>query len=214
MIKVYLFSAMVSFVFALTPIPPAHATELGPDKNTSLKIFEKVSKKRIQELHQHAKRNGYSTRYGIFANLQLNSGKKRFYLVDLENNTLQEEALVTHGHCKEEQEGVRFSNVAESNCSSEGKYSIGKSYYGIFGLAYKLHGLDKTNSNAFARHIVLHAHECVYDQTWPTEICESEGCPTVSPKVLQKLKSIIETETKPIILWIYKDPSNTSNIVH
>ena len=144
------------------------------------------------------------TRYGIFADFHYNSGQKRLFVIDFSNNAIVEKALVTHGHCREDKEEIRFSNIANTNCSSAGKYSIGKSYYGIFGLAYKLHGLDKTNSNAFNRHIVLHAHECVYDQTWPTEICESEGCPTVSPKVLQRLKNLIEAETKPILLWVYK----------
>ena len=206
MVKISLLSAVVGFVFTLTGAQVSSSFAAPPVEPPSTQpvLLTEVTKERVQKLRAHATNHGYSTRYGMFADMHLNSGQKRFYVVDLQKNTLLTKALVTHGHCKEDKEGVRFSNVAESNCSSEGKYSIGKSYYGIFGLAYKLHGLDETNSNAYARHIVLHAHECVYDQTWPTEICESEGCPTVSPKVLQNLKKLIESEAKPILMWIYK----------
>lgn len=203
MAKMSLFSVMVCIAMTMH-LSPARAAEPVRTQSKQSPVLTEVSKNRVEMLRGYATHNGYSTRYGIFADMHLNSGQKRFYVIDLQNNVLITKALVTHGHCKEDKEGVRFSNVAESNCSSEGKYSIGKSYYGIFGLAYKLHGLDETNSNAYARHIVLHAHECVYDQTWPTEICESEGCPTVSPKVLQKLKRMVEAETKPILMWIYK----------
>ena len=203
MAKMSLFSVMVCITMTMH-LSPAHAAETVRTPSKQPAGLTEVTKDRVEMLREYATHNGYSNRYGMFADMRLNSGQKRFYVVDLQNNKLVTKALVTHGHCKEDKEGVRFSNVAESNCSSEGKYSIGKSYYGIFGLAYKLHGLDETNSNAYARHIVLHAHECVYDQTWPTEICESEGCPTVSPKVLQNLKKLIESEAKPILMWVYK----------
>ena len=188
---------------ATTQPHSAMAADRAPTKATPAEKKVRVSKPRIEKLLQHAQANDYSTHYGIFADLHLNSGKKRLFVVDFRNHAIVKEALVTHGHCKENKDGVRFSNVPNTNCSSEGKYRIGKSYYGIFGLAYKLHGLDPTNSNAYKRHIVLHAHECVFDQTWPTEICESEGCPTVSPNVLSYLKKLIDSEPKPMLLWIY-----------
>jgi hypothetical protein len=35
------------------------------------------------------------------------------------------------------------------------------------------------------------------------EICQSNGCPTVSPGMLLKLKAIINNSKKPLLLWIY-----------
>ena len=98
-----------------------------------------------------------------------------------------------------------FSNVLGSNCSSEGKYIIGNKYSGVFGTAYKLHGLDSTNSNAFSRFVVLHSHSCVPDEEQEDDICASEGCPTVSPITLKILEPYLDNASKPILLWIYKE---------
>jgi hypothetical protein len=71
-------------------------------------------------------------------------------------------------------------------------------------LAYKLHGQDSTNSNAFKRYVVLHAHECVpAGEVDPYPICQSDGCPTVSPAYLKKLAATIDGSPRPILLWIF-----------
>ena len=75
---------------------------------------------------------------------------------------------------------------------------------GTFGLAYKLYGLDNTNSKAFDRFVVLHAHSCVPNEDVdPVPICESWGCPTVAPAFLSELKTVIDKSAKPVLLWIY-----------
>jgi len=89
-------------------------------------------------------------------------------------------------------------------CTSLGKYRIGNSYYGKFGLAFKLYGLDKTNSNAFNRFIVLHAHDCMPDTEVADEVCQSNGCPMVSPHFLKKLEPIIKSAKRPVLLWIFE----------
>lgn len=63
-----------------------------------------------------------------------------------------------------------------SGCTSLGKYKIGGAYQGQFGLAYKLYGLDSTNSNAYQRNVVLHAYDRVPDNEVYKEICQSSGC--------------------------------------
>ena len=122
----------------------------------------------------YAKENGYSQTIGLFTDFSPASGEKRFFIVELSTKKILDSGLVAHGHCQEDEEAVRFSNVPNSNCSSEGKYRVGKSYFGTFGLAFKLHGLDETNSKAFERFVVMHAHPCVYDEETEHEICESE----------------------------------------
>jgi len=160
--------------------------------------------RRIQDLRAYAKTKGYSTRYGLFADLGAFSGDARFHIVDLKAEEILHSGLVAHGHCREQEVQVRFSNEPGSNCSSEGKYSIGESYMGQFGLAYKLEGLDETNSNAFERYIVMHAHACVYDEAVTYEICESEGCPTLSPAMLETTSELLGTQTSPVLLWVYR----------
>ncbi len=53
------------------------------------------------------------------------------------------------------------------------------SYVGTFGKSYRLKGLDKTNSNALKRAIVLHSYDCIPDTETRNLACLSLGCPDV-----------------------------------
>ncbi len=157
-------------------------------------------------LKSYAITQKYNARVGFLLDMSIESGKNRFFVIDLEKDSIMNAALVTHGRCNQNWlSGRKYSNVVGSGCTSLGRYRVGRSYYGQFGLAYKLHGLDSTNNNAFKRYVVLHAHECVPDkETHPLPLCQSDGCPTVSPAFLQELKAIIDTASQPVILWIYE----------
>jgi len=148
----------------------------------------------------------YNTTTGFLIDMSLSSGENRFFVLDLEKDSVTEAGLVTHGRCNENWlKGRKYSNKVGSGCTSLGRYKIGSSYRGRFGLAYKLHGLDSSNSNAFKRYVVLHAHDCVPEnQKHPFPLCQSDGCPTVSPAFLKKLQKIIDASTKPIVLWIFE----------
>ena len=98
---------------------------------------------------------------------------------------------------------LKFSNINNSLSTSLGKYSIGHSYNGKFGKAYKLYGLDETNSNAFSRNIVLHKFEDVPYDEQESYICNSHGCPMVNEKFYSRLEKIIDASDKKIILRIY-----------
>lgn len=137
--------------------------------------------------------------------MRLPSGKNRFFVYNLQKDSVEMAGLVTHGSGSENEKAeLIFSNKPNSYCTSLGKYRIGKSYYGRFGLAYKLYGLDNSNSKAFERFIVLHAHDCVPNaEIAPLSLCVSLGCPTVSPAFLQQLKNYSDRSDKSILLWIY-----------
>lgn len=171
-----------------------------------------VADKSKRELKQKAveaklftQRKGYNENICFLIDMNLASGQNRFFIYDLEKDSVQAQGLVAHGNCFEYWlEGRRYSNVVGSGCTSLGKYKIGNSYTGKWGYSYKLHGLDSTNNNAFKRTVVLHAHSCVPETEVNDEICQSNGCPTVAPVFLQQLKSIINTSKKPVLLWIYE----------
>ena len=136
--------------------------------------------------------------------MSLPSGSNRFFVFDLVNDSILIKGMVTHGSGKLSNGPVQYSNDVGSLCTSLGKYRVGKPYRGKFGLAYKLIGLDTTNSNALKRYVVLHSHACVPEtEVWPANICMSWGCPTVSPQFLDKLASYLDKEGKPILLWIF-----------
>ncbi len=148
----------------------------------------------------------YQTGYCFLIDMKKQSGEPRFYVYDFAVNKVVHEGLVTHGNCGQLfLPEPKYGNTVGCNCSSLGKYSIGKKYYGRFGLAYKLHGLESTNSRAFERFVVLHAHSCVPDKTvTPMPLCQSNGCPTVSPAYLQILARYIDNSNKPVLLWMFE----------
>lgn len=151
-------------------------------------------------------RNRYNSDWCFLVDMSIESGANRFFVYDLKNDSVLQSGLVTHGRCNEEWlVGRRYGNEVGCGCTSLGKYRIGNPYKGKFGLAYKLHGLDSTNSRAFERFVVLHSHECVPPrEVKPAPICQSDGCPTVAPAFLQSLSDIINRSKKPVLLWIYE----------
>ncbi len=163
------------------------------------------AKKHIDSLKKFALENNCNSHLGIFINFKHHSGSKRFCLVNLDSQTCILDGLVCHGKGKfVYSETAKFSNEIGSNCSSEGFYKIGGKYEGKFGTSYKLHGLNSSNSMAFKRFVVLHAHECVPISPVPVTICQSEGCPTLAPEVLKKLEPYLDQSKKPVLLWIYR----------
>lgn len=175
-----------------------------PTAITATKLSHKL-KSKAAEAKAFIKSNGYNAEKCFLIDMSLPSGSQRFYIYDLKKDTLQNAGLVAHGNCFEYWlEGRRYSNVVGSGCSSLGKYKVGTSYTGKWGYSYKLHGLEKSNDNAFERTVVLHSHSCVPESETTDEICQSNGCPTVSPGFLKDLKTIINNSRKPVLLWIYE----------
>ena len=160
--------------------------------------------KKATQAKDYITEHGFDEKHCFLLDMRIPSGKNRFFVYNLDEGSVEIAGLVAHGSGNYYSALPVFSNTPNSNCTSLGRYKIGKSYYGKFGLAYKLYGLDKTNSRAFDRFVVLHAHECVpINEVSPLPICESWGCPTVSPVFLTQLKSYINASSKPILLWIY-----------
>jgi hypothetical protein len=152
-----------------------------------------------------AQQKGYNSSVCFLIDMSVPSGQNRFFVYNLQKDSVLQSGLVTHGRCNQNWlEGRKYGNTVGCGCTSLGKYKIGYAYNGRFGLAYKLYGLDKTNDKAFERFVVLHAHECVPATEVNDEICQSDGCPTVSPGFLQTLKPVITAAKKPVLLWIYE----------
>lgn len=149
--------------------------------------------------------NGYDQTRCFLLDMRLPSGKSRFFVYNFEKDSVEIAGLVAHGKGSEKgPDALIFSNTPNSKCTSLGKYKIGKSYKGDFGLAYKLIGLDNTNSKALDRFVVLHSYNGVPNiEVYPAPICVSEGCPTVSPEFLTQLKTYLDDAQAPILLWIY-----------
>ena len=193
-----LFSSCSIFVNKSSPAP----VRSEPARPVSTSPFAY----RANALRNYAQAKGFSSNYCFLVDMSIHSGRKRFFVYDLEMNRVIMAGLVSHGSCN----GVflsqaKFSNAPGGNCTSEGKYKIGEKYRGQYGKSYKMYGLESTNSNAYKRAIVLHAYSCIPDEEiYPRVACNSSGCAGVSPAFFEKLSSIIDRSNKPILLWIYK----------
>jgi hypothetical protein len=149
--------------------------------------------------------HGFNPTICFLLDMGLPSGKDRFFVFDLQKDSVLFAGLVAHGAGKSKfASDPSFSNADGSGCTSLGRYRVGSPYQGRFGRAYKLYGLDSTNSNAFARSVVLHSYGWVPDhETYPVPICNSLGCAMVSPVFLKTLQPLIDGSSKPICLYIF-----------
>ena len=176
-----------------------------PKPSTPIYNYFAKAKSKAAAIKTYAAKNNYCGDYCFFVDMRIPSGSKRFFVYDLKTDSILHKGLVTHGGGSETNTAeLKFCNVPSSGSTSLGKYKIGVEYSGQFGMAFKLHGLDTSNSKAFERFVVLHSHSCVPEEDIsPIEICTSLGCPTVNPEYLPILKTYIDKADKPVLLCIY-----------
>lgn len=191
------------YVSRLNPSRTAagHADNTG---NTNEASREKLNTVAIAA-KEYAAAHQFNTSFCFLVDMQIASGRQRFFVYDISHKKIIKTGLVTHGRCnKDWLTGRQYGNATGCGCTSLGRYKVGNSYQGKFGLAYKLFGLDNTNSNAYARFVVLHSMPCVPEkEVDPYPICQSDGCPTVSPEFLKELAPMIDKSKEPVLLWIY-----------
>jgi len=165
-----------------------------------------VLTEKLWEADDYCWDNGLNTEVGIFIDLGMNSGFYRCWIIGYSDGVIRHQGLVAHGSGKSNwlPTGTRqYSNDKGSLLSSLGKYKTGQSYKGEYGLAYRLYGLEASNSNAFSRAIVLHAHRAIPDVQSTKALFQSWGCPSVSPAFLTKISRIINQSDKPLLVWIF-----------
>jgi len=185
---------------------PNSTSTLDDDKKKLLTEANKLMLSKAQEIKEYAENNNYNSELCFLVDMNLHSGLKRFFVYDLIANEVLYAGLMAHGSCNENYlKDAKFSNKPSCGCSSLGKYSIGGKYVGKYGTAYKLYGLDSSNSNAYKRNIVLHAFSSVPDEeTYPRPICNSLGCPMVSSNFFYELTQEIDNSPKQMLLYMYR----------
>ncbi len=176
----------------------------SPDSIPIIPPEQRTSISKIKEAKIFCRNNAYDTTVCFLLDLSIHNGRKRFFVYDMQKQTVLKSGLVTHGGCNTRYlSQVQYSNKPGCGCSSYGKYRVGSLYKGIFGDSYKLYGLDSSNSNAYGRFIVLHSHRCVPEQEiYPNQICNSQGCTTVAPAFLKELEEMIAKKKRPVLLWV------------
>lgn len=167
--------------------------------------YSDLPKSKIVEIKDFLRKKNYNQEIAIFINFKIHSGKYRYFIYDLKNDKILQKAIVAHGDGSviKNSQALRFSNAEGSHQSSLGKYKIGEGYSGKFGKAYRLDGLDETNSNARSRAIVLHSYYCVPDKESQDPACLSFGCPMLSKNAFDTTSKYIDKSKLPIILYAF-----------
>ena len=204
--KLNYFLFIVVFLCLVSMLTFVSAGEKSILSKTNPDMTDQRLTKEIENVKKSIEKNpSYNDKLAFFVDMKIHSGKNRFFVVDLKTGNILDEGLVAHGSGSEtnKKDELYFSNIENSLCTSLGVYKIGYSYVGKFGKAYKLYGLDKTNSNAFNRNIVLHKYDEVPYNEQRENICNSYGCPMVNEKFFGRLESLIDNSKKDILLNIY-----------
>ncbi len=95
-------------------------------------------------------------------NVDFSKSSKEKRLCVMEGNKKIYCTWVAHGKNSGGEYAKSFSNVVGSNKSSLGKYKIGETYQGKYGLSYKLDGLEKgVNDNLRKRAVVIHSSDYI-----------------------------------------------------
>ncbi|MEJ8589995.1 murein L,D-transpeptidase catalytic domain family protein [Riemerella anatipestifer] len=172
-------------------------------------LDDSFQQKRIKEkalvAKEYIQNKNYNQDIVMLIDYKIPSGKYRFFVYSFKADKIVDRGLVAHGSgsVNKADNTLVFSNTENSYQSSLGKFKIGNSYRGQFGKSYRLVGLDKSNSNALRRAIVLHSYHSIPNQEINGEISLSLGCPMVSHLFFNRLENYIDTSEKPILLYSY-----------
>jgi hypothetical protein len=165
---------------------------------------------KAKEAESFCIKNKFNTKYCFLINFSIHSGKNRFMVWDFAKQKVLYSGLCCHGYGgKSTEVKAEYSNKSGSNCSSLGKYKLGKRAYSNWGINvhYKMHGLEKENSNAFKRIIVLHSYDYVEDtEIYPKYLPMgwSMGCPVVGNELMRQIDTLLKATKKPVLLWMYE----------
>lgn len=148
-------------------------------------------------LKAYCQEHGYNTDYGILVDYGRFSLHKRLFVYDFNENKVIMNSLAGHGSGGSSTLlRPDFSNAHGSHCSSLGHYKIVRErhmYNRPAVPAFELDGLDKTNSNALARGILI--HPSVGPLSW--------GCVTLPVARYHQLSEFLKTQ-RNVIMWVYE----------
>lgn len=180
-----------------------------PEKNTVVVSLAGHLKTRADSVRTYCRKHAYNTDYCFLVDFSLHSGKKRFFVWDFKGDSIKHASLCAHGYGQNSTVSEpAFSNVEGSYCSSLGKYKVGIRSYSKWGINvhYKLHGLEKSNNNAYKRIVVLHSFEPIPEkEIYPMHLPlgMSQGCPVISDETMRQVDVLQKSATKPTLLWVY-----------
>ena len=166
-------------------------------------------RERVCMLRAWCHRHDYNTRIVIFVDLSLHSGRNRFVVWDFEREQPLLICPVSHGSGSAKPHKrtayAEVSNEDGSHLSSVGRVLVAERYEGRYGVAYRLDGLDSSNSNLRSRCVVLHSWRYTTSfPIYPLPTVGSFGCPVISRKMMARLDSILKNESR-VVMDIFRE---------
>lgn len=214
--KLLISIAILLFIIVCIPfLPPIYNRYTKPLYKNYIdqkEWYGKVDCEDLAQVRDYCERRGYSTDYYILVDFSIPSGKKRFFVYDLQREKRVLSSYCMHGSGKGNTDAKpKFSNDYGSGCSSLGRYvMVGRGRK--FKNSIRLRGLDKTNFLAETRGILIHSAGKVTRFSGEKEFIpvgsESRGCFTVSRNCAAKVMEIYKesSEKRPVMLYAkYKD---------
>jgi hypothetical protein len=166
--------------------PPPPVLQPVPAKPFDIAAYQRkvlqIAKREVEKAGHKVWRRDIA---GI-ADFARQSAEPRFHFANLENGTVRS-FYVAHGrgsdpeHCGYLQS---FSNEMGSNATSRGAYLTCEWYNGKYGTSIRLEGLDRDNSQALPRAIVMHPAAYAAPSMIATygKLGRSEGCFAMAPE--------------------------------
>lgn len=145
------------------------------------------------------------------------SNQRRMWVLDMEQQRVVLNDLVSHGRNSGEEYARSFSNTPESFKSSLGFYVTGTPYMGKNDYSLRLHGVEEGfNDNALDRGIVMHGADYVSTShiRHHKRLGRSQGCPAVSPRHHKWLIDILQGGSCMFIYYPDKKYLKTSQILN
>ena len=152
---------------------------------------------RAEEALEYCKENGYSTDYCLLVDYGRHSGRVRFFLWDFEKEKPALKCLCAHGYGK--------GSTEKAMSKPKGRKAL------------LLYGMDKTNSNALQRGILIHPVSLpdfsIYPLLIPVKVHKvfgykirpkSEGCITIPFREYSEVVETVKSSNKPLMLWVYE----------
>ena len=194
-------------ILALTPVIAMLSLVSDRRWYKSGKPSEKIEV-RAEQAYRYAKRKGMSTNYCVFVDYSIPSGSPRVFVWSFNERKIVYRGYAMHGPGKgSTARKPVFSNDAGSHCSSVGKFEVTRRHGVRNKSGYYLKGLERSNSRAYSRGIMMHGSGWVDNNTWrryiPLNGKSCLGCVTVSRKDMKHIGRIIEQEEKHLLLWSY-----------
>ncbi|MBJ2175530.1 murein L,D-transpeptidase catalytic domain family protein [Aureibaculum sp. A20] len=161
------------------------------DNNLDFEAFKHALKGYVQLQNQQQLKN---SKYLTLIDMSVSANTERFYLINMETQTIEHKSVVAHGEKSGLEYAKKFSNKVNSHQSSIGFYKTAETYSGKHGLSLRLDGLEFSNNKARERAIVIHSADYANPDFIQSNgrLGRSWGCPALPDKdytvIINKIK--------------------------